>query len=270
MKKRLIFSLLVLIGLMFSISSCKTEYERIRTSTDPKLLLESANKYYSEKDYLKAQTLYEMIVPFYRGKAEAEEIYFKFAYTHYYMKEYVLAAHYFKSFSTTFYNSKYEEEADFMTAYSEYMMSPSFRLDQTYSQKAINSFQVFINKYRNSNRVEEANKHIDELRAKLEKKDYDQAMLYFDLKQYQSAIRAFDNLLRSYPDTEKSEEIHYLMLDSAYRFAENSIYERKEERYSETLEYFKKFSRKFPDSKKIKDAEKIYADAQNKLKSFRT
>ena len=270
MEKRLIFRSLLLVFTVFLCFSCKSDFERIRTSAEGPTILEGANKYYMDGDYLKAQTLYEMVIPYYRGRQEAEEIYYKFAYTHYYLREYILASHYFKNFSSTFYNSDYEEETDFMTAFSNYQMSPSHRLDQSYSQKAIDGFQIFVNKYPNSPRVEECNTLINELRAKMEKKDFEQAQLYYDLKQYQSAIRTFDNLLKEYPETDKSEDIHFYMLESAYKLAENSVYNKKEERYRDAVKHYSKFIKKFPESRRLKNAENIYADVQKQLKNFRT
>ena len=64
----------------------------------------------------------------------------------------------FKNFSNTFPNSEYREESDFMTAYSNYQLSPTFRLDQTYTIKAIEGFQLFANTYPDSKRVEECNR----------------------------------------------------------------------------------------------------------------
>ena len=113
--------------------SCKSEFEKVRTSSDPKLIYKEALKLYEEEDYVRAQTLFELAIPFYRGKSEAEELFYKYANTYYELKEYILASHYFDNFTKTFYNSDKKEEAAYLGAYGYYKMSPSFRLDQTYS-----------------------------------------------------------------------------------------------------------------------------------------
>lgn len=86
-------------------SACKSSYEKVRTSGDPQLLLTTADRYFEQKEYFRAQGLYELILTAFRGQKEAEEIYFKFAQTHYYLKEYELASYLFKNFSSTFINS---------------------------------------------------------------------------------------------------------------------------------------------------------------------
>jgi len=165
---------------LFLLAGCKTEYEKIRTSGDPIRIYKKAMEYYEAEDYLKAQTLMEAALPYYRGKAEAEDLYFKTAYTYYKLKDYLLAAHYFENFGRTFLNSKYREEADFMAAYSYYKSSPDYKLDQSYTKKAIEYFQIFANRYPQSPRIEKVNQHIDELRDKLERKAFYNAKLYFE------------------------------------------------------------------------------------------
>jgi len=134
----LLFTFLILF------SSCKTEFEKIRTSNDPTKILVEATKQYDDENYLKAQSLYDIIIPFYRGKKEADDIFYKYAYTHYNLNDYILASHYFDSYAKTFGNSTKKEEASFMAAYSNYQLSPAYRLDQTYTKKAIAELQLFV------------------------------------------------------------------------------------------------------------------------------
>lgn len=249
--------------------ACKSEFERIRTSNDPVKILEKANVLYEEEEWLKAQTLYDIVIPFYRGKVEAEDIFYKYAYTYYYLEDYILSAHYFNSFANSFINSANREEAAFMSAYSEYLMSPIPELDQTYTYKAIESLQLFVNRYPNSEKVSECNQLIDELRLKLEEKAYKQGVLYFNLRQYVSAVTSFQNMLKDFPETKKAEEIHYLILQASFDYAENSILEKREERLNETLEHFQVFTRKFPKSKYRKKANQIKKETEKLLKSIR-
>lgn len=60
-----------------------------------------------------------------------------------------------------------------MSVYSLYKTSPGYRLDQSNTEKAIDGFQLFVNTYPNSKRVEECNKLIDECRAKIEFKSFE-------------------------------------------------------------------------------------------------
>jgi outer membrane protein assembly factor BamD len=160
------------IGILLLSSGCRSEFERVRASADPNLLYNKAVEYYEEGEYLRAQTLLELIISSFRGRKEAEKIYFYYANTHYHLGKFILSSYYFKNFANTFTTSELREEAEYMSAYSYFRLSPSFRLDQGYSEKAIEGFQNFVNAYPSSPRVEKCNALIDQLRRKLEKKGF--------------------------------------------------------------------------------------------------
>jgi len=227
---------------------CKSNYEKVRSSNDPVAILKAADTYFDNEDYIKAQGLYELVIPFYRGKKEAEDLFYNYTYTYYNTDQYVLASHYFDNFTKTFYNSPKKEEMAFMSAYSNYLLSPNSKLDQTPSTKAIEALQFFINTYPGSTRIEECNALMDELRAKLEQKSFDQGKLYYDLKNYQSAMSSLENTLKDFPETKRAEEIKYLIVKSSGLLAKNSIYEKMQDRLESTIVKGNKFTSKYPDS----------------------
>lgn len=265
MKQRLYFLSIICVLL---VSACKTDFEKVRTSGDPKVLLETANKYFEADDYQKAQTLYELIIPVYRGQKELEDIYYNYAYTYYNLGSYILAAYYFENFSQTFGNSPRREEIDFMAAYANYQLSPSFRLDQKYTAQAINNLQNFINTYPTSDRLEEANTLIDELRVKLEQKAFNSSILYYDIRQYASAIQSLENLLKDFPETKRAAEVRYFLVRSAFEYAENSVVEKQIERYQLTEEKAQRFVQKHPDSEYVNEVKTVLKRAEIKLQNI--
>ncbi len=262
---RFFISILLVIS---TLTSCKSEFEQVRTSNDPERILKSSIKYFDTKDYLRAQTLMELILNQYRGTRQGEELFFKYAYTHYYLGNYSLAATYFTNFSTTFAYSTYTEEADYMTAYSFYKQSPSFRLDQEPSIKAINAFQDFANKYPDSERVPECNKLIDELRGKLEQKAFAEGQLYFNLSDYEAAITTFKNMLVTFPETTQAEYIRFLIFKSSYLYAEKSVYDKRAERYDQAKEMYKDYTNHFPKGAHIKEAKEINRQITSNVKNL--
>lgn len=250
------------------LTSCRSEFERVRTSGDPALLLEKANFYFDAEEYAKAQTLYELVIGPFRGTQEAEKIAFNYAYTYYYTQQYILASYYFSNFAGTYGGSNLKEEADFMTAYSNYQLSPIFRLDQSYSEKAIEGFGEFAQMYPNSERVARSNALIDEMRAKMEMKDFESAKLYYDLRRYPSAIRSFDNLLIEYPETKRAEEIRYLIVKSAYESARGSFVELQQERYEEAVKRANLFIKRYPESSKLEEIRSDLELSNNRLKEL--
>lgn len=264
-KSIILLSLLTII----MISACKTEFEKIRSSNDPERMFTKANQYYEEGEYLNAQSLFEIVIPYYRGKAEAEDLFYKYANSHYQLGQYLLASHYFSSFGKTYYNSSKREEAEFMSAYSKYKMSPSPKLDQTHSEAAIEQFQLFINAFPNSERITECNALIDELRAKLEIKSFEQGELYYKTGNFISAISSFQNMLKDFPESNKAEEVRFLILKSSYELASKSVYEKKQERFEKVLLYSEALNKKFPKNKYKKETNGIVKDAKSELKKFK-
>ncbi len=267
MKKRSIIPSILLMVILL-VSACKSEFEKIRSSGDSDLIYKMAFEFNEKKEYMRAQTLFELLIPVYRGRPELEKMYFDYAYTFYHQAQYLMATYYFNTFTTTFPTSPLKEEASFMAAYSNYRMSPTFRLDQTYTLKAIEDFQTFVNTYPNSSRVNECNRLIDEMRLKLEKKTFDEGILYYNLKRYQAATVTFENLLKDFPETNNAEQVRFLIAKATYDLAENSIYDKQEERYLKVVTYAKDYLNKFSGTKNFQEVELIYNNSVKKLKSL--
>lgn len=225
-------------------------------------------QYYKDEDYFRSTTLFEEILPYYRGKEEAEEIQFYFAYAHFYQKQYVLSAHYFKEFYDVYNRSEYAQEAYYMYAYSLYMQSPPYNLDQTSTREAIEAMQTFLNKFPNSDKVEEATEIINKLHFKLEKKAFEKAKHYYKLGIFKSALVAYDNFEKDFPDSDFNEDIGYLKIKTAYDYAEKSITSKQMERYRECVDYYERFLEDYPDSDYLKDAQELYQKSLEEIEEL--
>lgn len=254
----------LLIALVVLTSACKSSFERTRTSGNAELILNTAFSYYEKKNYQRALTLYDLVLNTLRGDPRAERAYYEYAYCHYYTNQYLLASFYFKNFSNTFTNSKFREDAAYMTAYSNYQLSPTYRLDQSATESAIEEFQTFVNLFPSSEKVGQCNQLIDELRRKLEQKAFAEGQLYYNLRQYQSSVISFDNLLRDYPESPDVERVRYLIAKGTFLLAENSVVEKKGERYTEAANRCGDFLEKYPSGKYAKEIKLISKEAQQK------
>ncbi len=259
------FFIIFMVAVLFS---CKSEFESLRASNQPEKIYVAANKYFKDKEYDKAIALYDVVIQYYRGRQEAEDLFFNYAYAHYHQQDYILSSTYFKNFAGTFANSPNKAEAEYMAAYSNYMMSPNYKLDQTYTAKAIDGMEQFINLYPGTERAEMANRLIDEMRRKLELKSFEQGTLYYKIGQYQAAMASFQNTLKDFPESDKIEEIRFLILKSSFILADKSVYEKKEERFNEALNHYETFSKKHPESKMLKEATTIQKQILAELKKL--
>lgn len=254
--------------LLISFTGCKSKFEKLRASNNLAKKYEEAVKLYEEEKYSKALILFEDLMLKYRGRSEAEDLYYFNAYTHYRLKDYISARYHFKQFATTFPYSNRAEEARFMSAYSYYLDSPRSSLDQENTRKAIDELQLFVNIYPESERAEEAGDLIQKLRDKLETKAFDNAKLYYNMgfgDDYRASVIALENMLRDYPDTKYAEEAEYLIIKSQYLFADNSYVHRQESRFSEALDYYDEFVEKYPESKYLKELNDLREKSEKKI-----
>ena len=263
-----IFRVLLLLAITATINTSCTKFRKIQKSGDWKVKYEAAIEYYEKQDYHRSVLLLEDILPIIRGTQEAELGNYYLAYSYYHQKQYILSAHHFEEFVRIYGRSEYVMEAAYRQAYSLYLQSPDYQLDQTVTYDAIATMQNFLNQYPRSEYASEGDKVIDSMQEKLELKAYEQCKLYYKLRRYKSALVVYDNFANDYPDSDYNEEILYLKIETSYDLAKQSIRSKQEERYRNTVEYYLKFLDKYPNSKFLKDAEKFYADCIEELTKF--
>lgn len=257
----LLFSLVFLFG-------C-SNMNKILKSTDYDYKLKKADEFFAQKKYSKAQILYEDVFPVMKGTANFEDLYYKWAFSYYYQRDYANAENLFKGFVETFPNSARAEECRYLRAYCFYKQSPKPELDQTATMKAITYMQSFAASYPNSPRAKDAADIIDNLRAKLEIKDYKSAELYYNLGYYKAASTAFTQLLNTYPSSEHADEYKLMVIRSAFDYARNSIEVKQEERFENVLNECADFFDRFPESKLVPDVTKVQEQTQNKINSIK-
>ena len=246
----------ILLPILFFLllASC-SKYQKILKSSDLNFKFDKAVMYYETDDYNRALPLLEELSTAFRGSAKAEEVNYYYAYCHYSLGEYLMASYLFDIYAQTYPSSKHTEECQYMTAYCFYLLSPIYKLDSKNTYKAINQFQLFTNLYPKSERVKECNNLIDELREKLAKKSFNNAKQYYTTEYHKSAIIALKNVLLDFPGSKYEEEIYFLIIESSFQLAKNSISTKKEERLESTIDAYNEFAEKYPTSNLLKQAQ---------------
>jgi outer membrane protein assembly factor BamD len=270
-----LFSVIFLVSVCFSSCSLfykdggKDRFPKVLKSSDYDYKLRMAEKYYINKDYNHAQQLYDDLFRVMKGSEHFEDIYYKYAFCAYNLKDYLNAENLFKGFVEAFPNSTKTEEMDYMRAYCFYKQSPKVQLDQTNTTKAMGFMQAFISTHPGSARIKDATEIIDKCRAKLEQKDFANAELYYDLKMYKASALVFNNLMNSYPDSEKSDEYKLFVIKSNYEFATMSTDDKKESRFTQVITDCNDFIDRFPESKLKKQVQAYLNLSTNNLKALK-
>jgi len=249
--------LLIIFFVLTSIFSC-SKYQKVLKSDDVNYKYDQAVKYYNNAEFNKALPIFNELIPIFKGTLKAEEIAYYFAYSHFSTGDYLMASYLFNRFIISFPRSKHAEESKFMVAYCHYKEAPEFSLDATNTSLAIDKFQNFIDKYPQSDSISRCNSLMDELRLNLSKKAFANGKQYHTTSNYRAAIISLDNVLIDYPEIENREEIYYLILESSYFLAINSIQSKKEKRLNMTIEYYNQFNDNFPESNYKVEVDKIF------------
>ena len=138
------------------------------------------------------------------------------------------------------------------------MLSPIYTLDQDDTLTGIDKLQVFINRFPNSEYLNEALELMEKLQNKIEKKEFEISKQYYTIRDYSSAIKSLDNFIADNPGTIYREEALYFRWLSQYEIAINSIESRINDRITELERSLENFLRYYPDTIFIDDlSEKI-------------
>jgi outer membrane protein assembly factor BamD len=250
------------------LTSCGKSMTKLLKNPDASYKLRMAEQFFANKSYVKAQQVYEDIMPFYKTSKEFEDIYYKYAYCAYNLTDYSNAENLFKSYLEIFPTSARAEEIDYMRAYCYFKQSPKAQLDQTSTVRAMGMMQTFINTHPGSPRNKEAAEIIDLCRAKLETKEYLGAQLYYDLAQFRAAGVAFTSLLNSFAESARADEYKLMVVKSYYRYAELSIEEKKIERYEQVINECYEFIDRYPESKFRKEIDNFINLSKNNIKTL--
>ena len=262
MKK--IVSLIVLVVLF---SSC-SEYQKALKSEDIAIKYGVSVKMYEKAKYEKAIRLFEQIAPSYKGKPQAEKLFYMYSQAYYKTKQYYLAGYQFESFASSYPKSEKQEEALFLGAKCFTKLSPVYSLDQADTDKAVDKLQNFIDTYPNSTYLPEANAMVKELRNKIEKKAFENAKQYNTISDFKAAQIAFDNFISDFPGTQFKEEALFYKLDSAYKLAVNSVPAKMEERLKNAKSAYTSLTKYKADSKFKTKADEMLAKIDKDLQQF--
>ena len=267
---RKFISIILLFSAIITFSSCG-EYQKVLKSNDYTYKFEFAKKAFEEKKYAQATTLLKDVVTVFKGTDKAEESLYLLAMSYYENKEYYDATAYFQIYYNRYPKGKYTEMARFFAGYGYYLDSPDPQLDQTYTVKAIEELQAFLDLFPKSDKVSIAQSAIFELQDKLTLKQLQNAQLYYNLgtymgNNYEAAIITAQNAIKEYPYSKYKEELEMLILKSRYQIASLSVEEKKTDRFREVIDEYYSFINNYPDGPNRQEADNILKIAQKYVK----
>lgn len=226
---------LCLFALML-ISGCapKPVFDEMQPDAIYRYLVEQfeKEKYFNASEGLAYFTLH------YSGHAVVDSAQYMLGQCHFFMDEFLLAADAFEELSRRFPSSPLVPEAMFMIGQCFWEVSPKFSLDQTYTTRAIDALQAFIDYFPNQTvRVKEAQAKIEACREKLAHKQYANGLIYQKMKDFSASIIYFQGVVDQYYDTPWAAKSGFMIAESY----------RRNNRIDEAIEGYRLFLQKFPD-----------------------
>lgn len=210
---------------------------------------------FNEGEYLDAIEDFRIITLQFQGSTVADAAQYYLAECRYRREEYILAAYEYDQLVRTMPSSPYVSKARFKRAMCYYKLSPPYYLDQTYTRRAIDEFQSYIEYNPTDSLVHDAEGKIMEMNTKLAQKDYHDGIIYMKMEYYRAAAIYFEDVIEKYHDTPYAEVAQLKKAEA--------LYERK--RASEAMSELETFYKKYPNSEHKKEADVLLEKIKQRI-----
>lgn len=197
---RVRLSILTSIFLLGSLQQCASQKQDME-ATNIGDTYARGMEYFEKDNYLKAEEIFTFIIYNDPGGAYADDAQFQLAETYFEREEYLLAISEYDRLIRRMKNSNFVEDAFWKKTVSYCELSPDYRLERDMTDKALRFLYDFVDIYPESKYSDEAQDRIMEMREKLARKLLESAKLYDTLREYESAIYYYDNVINEYFDT---------------------------------------------------------------------
>lgn len=258
MKNRLSFYIFSISVVAFILTSCSS-YNDVLRSDNYENKIVYADDFFEKKEYDKSTALYEQIYQ-HNPKGDAgEKAYFRMGKGYYFLGDFVMGNYFLSNFAVRFPYSDYTEEALYYSVVCAANLSPSYTLDQSDTENAIDAVQYFVDAYPDSKYMDDCNKLLDGLYGKLEKKAYESIKLYTKMEQYKAGVATSTNFLSAYPTSLYREEVYYMNVRNSFYLAINSVEDKKKGRIDKAIETYLNFVAEFPNTTYSREVKGYYS-----------
>lgn len=232
----------------------------VKPSLSPKEKFRKAMDHYESGEYSDAIVLFkEALVPL-LGTNEEIEIRFFLAKSYFNKQEYLRAADAFADFFDTFPASDKAEEALYSEITALYKESPYSNLDQTVTYRAIEALEFYLAEFPEGRFSTEARNLHQELSTKIEQKDFDNLRVFFDMKNYVSAIVYCDNFAKEHPHSSLLAEVLFMKISSLHNLIKRKAADAKDKFLITLLNECMDFMKKYEHDKHSAHVREIYEE----------
>lgn len=259
--KSLRYTLIAAFAIMAA-ASCKSQYDIVLNTSDVDLKFNTAMDYFNQGKYAKSAALFESLAIQTNGTERDDTVQYYWGLSNYRYKDYYTAESNFERFTTNYPRSPFTQEARFLRIDCLYRQTLRYELDQAPTYRAISQIGEYLKEFPATDRLSDCEAMLTELGARLDRKAYEAAKLYFRMEDYKASRVAFRNILKDDSENIYREDILYYIAKSSYRYAKLSYNYLQKERYMVFMDDYLNFVSEIPDSPYRRELDVLYAKAQ--------
>jgi outer membrane protein assembly factor BamD len=202
-------------------------------------LYNMANVDIDSKKYSNARQNLEELEKLYPDSPHIADARLVYADTYYKQGEYVDAIVQYQRFLDFHPRNKLADKAQYKMAMSYLNQIPNYERDQTFTEKALETFEQLLEKYPDSPLVSESKAKIKILKKQLAESIFNIAEFYYRAESYDASIKRFRQMLLKYPQENE-------LAEKAMMFLAHSYLSQGSKEEAKTL--YRLFLQRFPDS----------------------
>ena len=182
--------------------------------------------YLDEEKYVKAQDEFKFVLSRGTGTDYGDDAQFFLAESYFLNDQFILSIKEYENLTRKMAFSPFFEKSRFRICEAYRIESPDYYNDQSYTEKALERYQEFLDDFPESEHGQNATESMSILRNKLAKKLYETGVLYLKMDEFEPARMSFNSVLDQYYDTDIVEEVHVGVIKSYIK--SNKIKQAKE------------------------------------------
>ena len=230
---------------VFLASGCATTKPSKRVQEDPRGAYLWALDRIKDGKCLHASETLRLLSLEQTGVPYVDSIYFNLAQAYACMGDYALAQVEYERVVNNYPTSALVDDAAFELAYAQFRQAPSNSgLDQQESEKAVRTLEDFISIYPFSDRKNEANALLLEMKNRLAKKAFDTGRLYLKLRADSSAMIYFQQLWDNYTESPYAARALWLLAEK----------ERHRQNWEGAIQRYEQLIGVYPDAVEVSQA----------------
>ena len=245
--------------------ACKSQYELLLEGNDTEAKYKAAFDNFNKGKYTKASALFESLSLVTSGTERDDTVQYYWGLSNYSAKDYFTAETNFDNYLKNYPRSTFSESAEFLRIDCLYRSTLRYELDQTPTYTAMTAIGEYLINHPSGINSTVARHMLQELDARLDKKEFENARIWYTMEDYLAARVALKNVLKDNSDNIYREDILYYSAMASYKYADMSIPAKQKERFLTFVDDYLNFIGEYPESHYRKELDNLYGKVKDKI-----